>query len=56
MISADPIYQQKMMTILMPVMFGFLFYKISSGLTLYLCVYYFLSTLTQWKIVSMVGK
>ena len=53
----DPhqIAQQKMMTTLFPVMIGFFFYKIASGLSLYFSTFYFLSTFTQWK-MSKVKK
>jgi YidC/Oxa1 family membrane protein insertase len=41
--------QQKMMAILFPVMIGYFFYKLASGLCLYFTVFYMLSTYTQWK-------
>lgn len=42
--------QQKIMTMLMPVIFGVLFYKMSSGLVLYWSVNSLLMFLFQWKI------
>ncbi len=42
--------QQKMMSIVMPIMFGVLFYKISSGLVLYWFVNSLLMMGFQWKI------
>jgi YidC/Oxa1 family membrane protein insertase len=42
--------QQKMMMIIMPVLFGFLFYKMSSGLVLYWFVNSLLMLGFQWKI------
>lgn len=41
--------QQKMMAILFPIMIGYFFYKLASGLCLYFTVFYMLSTYTQWK-------
>ena len=41
--------QQKMMGTLLPVFLGFVFYKFSSGLSLYFITFYLLSTLTQLK-------
>lgn len=41
--------QQKMMTFMMPVLIGGLFYHFASGLTLYFTVFYLMSTLTQLK-------
>jgi len=56
MMSSDPnqIMQQKIMTTIFPVFIGFIFYKFSSGLTLYFTVFYVLSTFTQWKMSKMV--
>lgn len=53
--SADPnvILQQKMMTIIMPIFIGVIFYRFPSGLTLYFTVFYALSTLMQWKMTQM---
>lgn len=42
--------QQKMMSVIMPVFMGFIFYKFASGLSLYFSVFYLLSTFTQWKL------
>jgi YidC/Oxa1 family membrane protein insertase len=47
--DSDQIAQQKMMTIIFPIMLGFIFYKMSSGLTLYFTLFYLLSAFTQWK-------
>jgi YidC/Oxa1 family membrane protein insertase len=51
MVVSDPSQaaQQKMMTTIMPVFLGFIFYKFASGLTLYFTMFYFFSTFTQWK-------
>ncbi len=51
MVITDPSQaaQQKMMTTIMPVFLGFIFYKFASGLTLYFTMFYFFSTFTQWK-------
>lgn len=56
MIMTDPkqILQQKIMTTIFPFFIGFIFYKFSSGLTLYFTVFYILSTLTQWKMSKMI--
>jgi len=50
-VITDPaqLTQQKMMTTIMPVFLGFIFYKFASGLTLYFTMFYFFSTFTQWK-------
>lgn len=52
MVLTDPmqIQQQKMMTTIMPIFLGFIFYKFASGLTLYFTMFYIFSTLTQWKL------
>ncbi len=42
--------QQKMMAIMMPILFGFLFYKMPSGLVLYWLFNSVLMLLFQWKI------
>jgi len=42
--------QQKMMALLLPFMMVFIFYKASSGLTLYFTYFYLLTTFTQWKL------
>lgn len=51
MIVVDPAQasQQKMMGYFMPIMLGVIFYKFSSGLTLYFTMFYLLSCLTQWQ-------
>ncbi len=51
MAATDPnqILQQKMMTIMMPILIGFVFYKFASGVALYFTMFYLLSTLTQMK-------
>lgn len=52
MASSDPNQraQQKMMAIMMPVVLLLVFYRIASGLTLYLTVFYVLSSFTQWRV------
>jgi len=57
MVITDPSQaaQQKMMTTIMPIFLGFIFYKFASGLTLYFTMFYFFSTFTQWK-MSKVKK
>jgi len=47
--STDPnqIAQQKMMTTLFPLLLGFMFYKLASGLSLYFTVFYILSIVSQ---------
>jgi len=47
--------QQKMMTTIMPIFIGVIFYKFASGLTLYFTMFYMFSTFTQWK-MSKVKK
>jgi YidC/Oxa1 family membrane protein insertase len=49
--AADPAQQQtqKMMMFMFPLMIGFIFYNIASGLAVYFTVFYLMSTLTQWK-------
>jgi len=56
MLTSDKnqIMQQKIMTTVFPVFIGFIFYKFSSGLTLYFTVFYILSTFTQWKMSKMI--
>ncbi len=51
MVYSDPkmATQQKMMTTMLPIFLGFVFYKFSSGLSLYFITFYLLSTLTQLK-------
>jgi len=45
--------QQKMMMIIMPIMFGFIFYRFPSGLTLYWTCYTIISIIMQWKLLSV---
>jgi YidC/Oxa1 family membrane protein insertase len=47
--SASP-EQQKMMMIIFPAMFGFIFYHFPSGLTLYWTCYTIISSVAQWKL------
>jgi len=49
-VSDEAAQQQKIMTTVMPVMFGVLFYKISSALVLYWFLNSVLSVLFQWKV------
>ncbi|MFT7538892.1 MAG: YidC/Oxa1 family membrane protein insertase, partial [Lysobacterales bacterium] len=51
MITTDPMQkqQQQMMMYMMPLFLGFIFYKFSSGLTLYFTMFYLFSTITQWR-------
>lgn len=51
MVLSDPdqIAQQKMMSIIFPIMLGFIFYHMASGLNLYFTLFYLLSAFTQWK-------
>jgi YidC/Oxa1 family membrane protein insertase len=46
--------QQKMMAFMMPIMLLLVFYRIASGLTLYLTVFYILSSFTQWRVAKKV--
>lgn len=52
MVTANPeqAAQQKMMAIFFPILIGFIFYNMASGLNLYFVVFYVLSTLSQWYI------
>lgn len=52
MVTANPeqAAQQKMMAIFFPILIGFIFYNMASGLNLYFVVFYVLSTLSQWHI------
>lgn len=45
--------QQKMMTVIMPVFLGAIFYHFASGLTLYFTLFYALSTIAQWKMSQL---
>jgi len=45
----DQMAQQKMMSTIMPIFLGVIFYNFASGLTLYFTMFYFYSTFTQWK-------
>jgi YidC/Oxa1 family membrane protein insertase len=47
--SPDQKMQQQMMTTIMPVFLGFIFYKFASGLTVYFTMFYLFSLFTQWK-------
>ncbi|MDP3143444.1 MAG: membrane protein insertase YidC [Candidatus Omnitrophota bacterium] len=47
-VAADP-QQQKLMMIFFPILFGFMFYRFPSGLSLYWVVYSGLSLFFQWK-------
>jgi len=47
--------QQQMMTILFPILFGFIFYKFASGLCLYFTMYYIFSTYSQFKLSKATG-
>jgi len=44
--------QQKMMAIFFPIMIGFIFYNMASGLNLYFVIFYLLSTASQWHITN----
>ncbi len=48
--------QQKMMMYMVPALMAWMFYRFSSAWGLYFVTYYFLSTLTQWKIAKQTGK
>jgi len=52
MVIADPAQEssQKIMMFFFPLMIGFVFYNIASGLALYFTTFYLLSSFTQWKI------
>jgi len=52
MVSTSPeqAQQQKIMAIFFPILIGFIFYNMASGLNLYFVVFYVLSTLSQWHI------
>jgi YidC/Oxa1 family membrane protein insertase len=52
--TPDQASQQKMMAVVFPILIGFIFYNMASGLNLYFVIFYLLSTLTQWKISSSV--
>lgn len=58
MVISDPAQAQaqKMMSKIFPVMFAVLFYKFSSGLTMYFCVYFTLNAVTQWYVTKDEGK
>ena len=58
LIAADPmqVNQQKIMTMVFPVMMGVLFYIIASGLALYFFTFYCLSTFSQWKMSKLIQK
>ena len=48
--NPDQAAQQKMMAIFFPILIGFIFYNMASGLNLYFVVFYVLSTVSQWHI------
>lgn len=52
MVITDPAQEssQKIMMFFFPLMIGFVFYNIASGLALYFTTFYLLSSFTQWKI------
>jgi len=58
MVATDPnqLAQQKMMTFMMPAVLLLVFYKIASGLTLYLVVFYVMSSFTQWRVSRITSK
>lgn len=49
MTDSSQVAQQKMMSIIMPIFLGIVFYKFASGLTLYFTMFYIFSTLMQWR-------
>ncbi|GEM_PF-155352 len=54
--DSTQLMQQKMMQTIFPVMLGFIFYKFSSGLTLYFTLFYAFSAITQYKMSKLVIK
>ena len=48
--SPEQASQQKMMAVMFPILIGFIFYNMASGLNMYFVVFYILSTLSQWHI------
>ena len=50
--TKDQADQQKMMAIFFPIMIGFIFYSMASGLNLYFVIFYLLSTVSQWNITN----
>jgi YidC/Oxa1 family membrane protein insertase len=48
--TPDQASQQKMMAVFFPILIGFIFYNMASGLNLYFVVFYILSTASQWHI------
>lgn len=54
-VSANP-EQQKLMLIFFPILFGFMFYRLASGLVLYWFVYSSLSLIFQWKQMRVAQK
>lgn len=52
MSNSTAMEQQKIMLVLFPVMFSFIFYHFPSGLALYWFISTLLSTLSQWKILK----
>lgn len=55
MVMTDPnqIAQQKMMMFMMPIVLLLVFYRIASGLTLYLAIFYIMSSFTQWRVAKV---
>ena len=51
--NSQAMEQQKMMLVLMPVMFGFIFYHFPSGLALYWFLSTILTTVSQWKTLKI---
>ncbi|OGX31795.1 MAG: hypothetical protein A3G37_03235 [Omnitrophica WOR_2 bacterium RIFCSPLOWO2_12_FULL_46_30] len=47
--SPEALQQQKMMTVMMPIMFCFIFYHLPSGLSIYYLVNTLLNAIFQWK-------
>jgi len=45
--------QQKIMLVFFPIFLAVIFYKFSSGVTLYFTIFYLLSTLSQWKMLKV---
>jgi len=48
-VDAAQAQQQKIMTFVMPIFLGVIFYKFASGLSLYFTMFYAFSAITQWK-------
>ena len=56
MSTSDPAQaqQQKIMSIFFPIFLGFIFYRLSSGLTLYFSMFYMFSTFSQFQMSKQV--